>query len=106
MPVSQGEIQTVEKVQKDYFSRIPGLRGLNYHQQLTKMKMNSLQRRHERYRIIYTWKVLEGLVPNCGVDTVPGWQEDRQGRRCSIPSVNTRARAAVQTIREQYFFFK
>ena len=26
--------------------------------------MYSLQRRRERYRIIYTWKILENLVPN------------------------------------------
>ena len=24
----------------------------------------------ERYRIIYTWKVLEGPVPNCGIEQI------------------------------------
>ena len=67
------------------------------------MKMYSMQRRNERYRILYTWKVLEGLVPNCGVEAVPDSEEDRRGRRCVIPSINTGARAAVRTIREQSF---
>ena len=28
------------------------------------LKLYSLQRRRERYIIIYVWKILEGLVPN------------------------------------------
>ena len=30
--------------------------------------MNSQERRMERYRIIYVWKILEGFAPNCGVE--------------------------------------
>ena len=46
--------------------------------------MNSQQRRYERYRIIYTWKVLEGLVPNCGIKQAHSSQ-DRQGRKFEVP---------------------
>ena len=31
------------------------------------MNMLSMQRRLERYRIIYIWKILENQAPNCGI---------------------------------------
>ena len=37
---------------------------MNYWQTLHELKIYSLERRHERYGIIYMWKILEGLVPN------------------------------------------
>ena len=47
--------------------------------------MNSQHRRMERYRILYAWKILEGLVPDCGME----WEEesinDRKGRRLKNP---------------------
>ena len=64
--------------------------------------MNSEERRLERYRIIYTWKVLEGLVPNCGIEAVNDKspeETDRLGRRCKIP--NTKKYRKSQ--REQSF---
>ena len=65
--------------------------------------MLSLQRRLERYRIIYTWKVIEGLVPNCGVYIKEGSDVDRLGRKCSIPNMKTSAKLSVQSLREQSF---
>ena len=63
--------------------------------------MLSLQRRLERYRIIYIWKILEGLAPNCGIFSTS--EEARLGRKCTIPRVNTTARQAVQSLKEQTF---
>ena len=40
---------------------------MNYWTRLKTLKINSQQRRFKRYRIIYIWKVLEGLAPNQGV---------------------------------------
>ena len=60
-----------------------------------------LQRRLERYRIIYTWKVLEGIVPNCGIEVKN--KIGRNGRMCKIPSISTKSRKSVQSIREQSF---
>ena len=65
------------------------------------MKMLSLQRRLERYRIIYLWKILEGQAPNCGISSTS--PEARLGRKCTIPSMNTAARQAVQSLKEQTF---
>ena len=58
MPTNSQEIHTIEKLQKDFFNRIPAIRHLNYWEQLKNMRMLSLQRRLERYRILYTWKIL------------------------------------------------
>ena len=63
--------------------------------------MLSLQRRLERYRILYTWKTLEGLVPNCGISV--SQEMGRHGRKCHIPSINKKAKQSVKTLREQTF---
>ena len=56
------------------------------------MNLSSIQRRHERYKILYTYKIKEGLVPN--LPSHPLKQESfalqfhqnpRTGVRCSIP---------------------
>ena len=61
--------------------------GNDYWDCLLNMKIYSLERRRERYRIIYVWKILEGLVPNIN-DKVKATQSNRRGRHCSIPSIN------------------
>ena len=65
------------------------------------MKMLYLQRRLERYRIIYTWKILEGIAPNCGIDIK--LEGERAVRKCHIPKIQTQARKGVQSLREQSF---
>ena len=95
-PSSLGEIQRLELVQKNFFRKISGMSGLDYWQQLEALNIFSLQRRRERYVCIYTWKVLEGLVPNFGIES--SWNQ-RRGRCCTIPSVRRSASAQVQNIR-------
>ena len=51
-----------------FTARIPSLRNLNYWERISQLKMNSQQRRIERYRIKYTWKILKNKVPNCGIN--------------------------------------
>ena len=89
----------VEKVLRDFTKRIPELKGKNYWQRLEAMKMNSEQRRFERYKIIYMWKIINDQVPNCGVE----WTEatERKGRMCKIP--NLKGSSKVQKLREQSF---
>ena len=47
----------------------------------------SLQRRRERYYIIYIWKIIEGLAPNF---SNPSTCSGRRGRSCVISHVNVR----------------
>ena len=67
MPLDKGSIQKLENLQRDFFNKIPKLNGLSYWEQLNVMKISSVQRRMERYRLLYIWKTLEGYVPNCGI---------------------------------------
>ena len=96
MPIVCTEIEKIEKIQRDFFRYIPSLRGLTYWEQINMMNMLSLQRRLERYRIIYSWKILENLVPNCGLEEIVDSTESRQGRRLRIPSIDRKSPAAKQ----------
>ena len=51
--VDQGSINKLEGVLKLYTSYTEGLKDCNYWQRLEIMKLYSVQRRHERYRIVY-----------------------------------------------------
>jgi hypothetical protein len=63
--------------------------------------MYSQQRRMERYKVIYMWKIVEGLVPNCGAELAP--DNPRLGRKLVIPKLKSNGRVAVQTMRENSF---
>ena len=57
-------INMVEKVQRSFTRFISGMEGMSYPERLTVLKLYSLQRRRERYIIIYVSKILEDVVPN------------------------------------------
>ena len=58
------------------------------------MNLSSIQRRHERYKIIYVYKIKEGLVPNLPNDPTNPHKSfslvfksnRRHGIRCEIPN--------------------
>ena len=82
MPVDGAGICSLEK--HDFFKKILELRAMNYWECLKHMNMISMQRRLERYRVIYAWKIPEKLAPNCGIKLVQGSEESRTGRRLDI----------------------
>ena len=63
------------------------MQSLEYSEQLVSLKLYSLQRRRERYCIIYVWKIIEGLVPNFSKPIVCSYSE-RRGRSLIISHVN------------------
>ena len=71
---------------------------MSYWERLKFLKMYSQERRMERYRAIYVWKILEGCVPNCGLLET---YSERRGREVAIPAI--RGRGKLQTIREGSF---
>ena len=99
-PLQSGDLQRIENLQKVFTKKIPQVRDMNYWERLRIPKMNSQQRRFERYRIIYTWKILEGLVPNCGLIKTTS---DRTGRKCTIPPVKSKTRQSLKSLRYQSF---
>ena len=84
-PTLLGDIAILEQLQKSFVSKIKGYEHLNYHERLNEFGLYSLERRRERYLIIYTWRMIEGQVPNIGINT---HCSDRRGRICNIPHVH------------------
>ena len=92
-PNNYGNIDSLESVLRSFSKHIDGLQNSDYKERLTSLKLSSVQRRHERYKIIYVYKIKEGLVPNLAND--PSNPEEsfallfkynsRHGYRCSIP---------------------
>ena len=63
-PWKKEDIDKLERVQKNFTSRIEGLESLNYHQRLKRLGMYSLERRRERYLIINAWQQMEDVKEN------------------------------------------
>ena len=99
-PSKTGSIQSIELLQKNYFKQIHGLSSLSYWEMLKKLNIYSLERRRERYRIIYTWKILEKQVPNLDVTPIISRPSKRRGRSCCVPPVSNKAPEYIKTIRE------
>ena len=86
-PNNYGNIDLLETTQRSFTRKIIGTEGMDYAQRLNFLKMYSVQRRHERYKILYLYKIKEKLVPN--VSSTYGLQfynNKRHGCMCRIPS--------------------
>ena len=101
-PQQSSNLLRIENLLRNFSKRIPEIRQENYWMRLSLLKMNSEQRRMERYRIIYTWKAVEGIVPECGIK-VKSTQDSRFGRSCELPRIARKASQRVISIREQSF---
>ena len=53
-----------EAIKRAFTSKITEVQHLNYKERLHELKLYSLERRRERYIIIYIWKITEHVVPN------------------------------------------
>ena len=100
-PNRLGLIRELEQVQRNFTSRIAGLSDLDYWQRLQNLGLYSLERRRERYIIIYVWKILNGLVPNIGggASIVP-LDSTRRGRLCAVPPILNAGIPRHKTLRE------
>ena len=101
-PQEGPQMDKIEGLLRSFTAKIPSVKQLPYWERLKMLRMNSEQRRLERYKIIYTWKILEGLVPNCGVEVTPD-SDTRQGRKCMIRPLSKKASVAMKTLRDGSF---
>ena len=101
-PCTIGVIRQMEAIQRSFTCRIDGMRDVNYWERLRKLGLYSLERRRERYAIIYTWKVVNSLVPNIseGEDRIRTHVHIRRGKLCLILRRSGRTLQSVQTMRE------
>ena len=61
----------IENLEKIFTKKIPEVKNLDYWQRLKFLKMLSQERRMERYRTLYVWKILKCLTV--------GWKERKRG---------------------------
>ena len=83
-----------------FSKRVAGLQGLPHWGRVAMLKLLSTERRQERYKIIYTWKALKGLVPFCGIVLAPG-SGTRSGQLASVPPLSG-TRLAIKTLRDRF----
>ena len=96
-PVDQASISRLESVCRHFTAQIAGLGDLDYWERLTALRMYSQERRRERYRIIFIWKVLQGYVQGYNI---PSKESPRRGRLVVVAQYHCDAPVAVQQARE------
>ena len=105
-PHLQVDITKLENIQRNFTRKIEGMDEMNYWERLHALKLNSLERRRERYMIIYTWKILNGLAPNIeGRNRIRAEDRLRRGVVCKDPSLNPR-NSRFRTLKENSFVVK
>ena len=77
-------VDKVESVQRSFTRKIASMKGLNYWERLVSLRLYSVQRRRERYIIMYVFKILHGIVPNCGISF---HENPRTGIRAIVPKL-------------------
>ena len=100
-PMNIGNIQILESVQKTFTKKIGGVEGLDYWQRLSHLQLYSLQRRRERYDIMYVWKIIEGKVPNISSQSnrqIQTYHHVRHGRLCVVPEPSRAAKMHIKTL--------
>lgn len=84
-PCTVNEIQKLEAVQRRLTSKITGLQDMDYWSRLKALNLMSLQRRRERYILVYMWKIHQHLVPN---DVNITWTyNNRLGLKAALPRI-------------------
>ena len=105
-PHLQMDITKLETIQRNFTKKIEGMDGMNYWERLHALKLNSLERRRERYMIIYTWKILNDLAPNIeGRNKIRAEDRLRRGVVCKDPYLHPR-NSRFRTLKENSFVVK
>ena len=104
-PLKLGQVGRLEGIQRTYTARISGLGHLNYWERLKKLNLYSLERRRERYQIIYVFKIISGVVPNFTNERfkLRPTLSARRGCECLVPPINTGSTARFKTLTDNSF---
>ena len=104
-PIKLGQIKQLEAIQQSFTRKIDfNGRKLDYWERLKELRLYSLERRRERYRIIYVWKILENMVPNVADEDHGGIKKQlhsvRIGVKCKTPTIKASLPKKVAALRE------
>ena len=72
----KGDMRALEDPLRAFTKRVKGLWNKSYHERLDIMKISSIERRVERYMLLYIWKSVNDYVPSIGLQ----WNQKTQGR--------------------------
>ena len=103
-PTDISNIQKLEDIQRNVTSRIISCQDKSYWDRLSYLKLMSLQRRRERYSIIYMWKIKNEIVPN-NLD-VEFSDNKRLGPRAVVPKLSRYSHAKAQSLYDNSFAVK
>ena len=99
-PSKKKDILAIEKIQKNFTKRLEGYQDFNYYQRLKCLKMYSMERRRERYELLYIFKIIKQQVPNVGLK----WKFfPRRGRELIPPPVRKNSSLSATTMRRNSF---
>ena len=66
-PIYGAKLLRIENLLRSFTSKIDGFKRYTYWERLKLLDMSSIERRFERYRTIYSYKILRGWTDNCGL---------------------------------------
>ena len=99
-------INKLENIQRALTRRIEGMEGKNYLERLKELNLYSLQRRRERYIIMYTWKIIYDLVPNIIGENRIRMHNNWIGIQYKYPTLPTEASDRIKTCKDNSFVFR
>ena len=104
-PNALKNIRQLEAVQRSFTARIAGLGHLGYWERLAHLKLYSLERRRERYIIIYIYKIINKLVPNMCDNrfAIQPYYSVRGDILCRVPSISRSPSAKIRKIIDNSF---
>ena len=103
-PHQNRDWSALEGIQRRFTSKINEVKLLDYWSRLQNLRLYSIERRFERYQVIYVWKILEGHAPNLRINKIKSKQSDRRGNSCILPTLKHKnCSAKVKSIRENSF---
>ena len=97
-PSELSDLRKLEKVQSNFTLRMKCAKTdsgnkRDYWQRLNYLNLYSIQRRFERYAVIYVWKILHEIVHNPGLEfKKEGQTQSRHGITCIVPKCTSKLR--------------
>ena len=100
--LSMSTTMKIESIQRAFTRKIINMKDYNYWERLKMLKMNSIERRRERFIIIYMYKILHNLVPNPGIVFR---HSARNGMMAVIPLIPHNLPSFIRNMKYNHFNF-
>ena len=88
-----GNLIKLESLLKSFTSRARSLKNIHYWERLKLFGLSSINRRIERYKIIYCYKIIHRRAPNCGFSWI---NSKEKGLQFNLVNYSTFAKSKRQ----------